>query len=91
MVSEVKQTFYAFKKYADLDQIPSLYKIRGYFSYWNSSKKKGYSGVAVYSQINRSCATGWGSRFDDESNDSARFPDWVLNNVFFKWRARKIV
>lgn len=73
---------------ADEDQVPdSLRHPEGYFAYWNPCKrKKGYSGVAVFSQIEPD-SVNYG--FDiDEFDDEGRvlqlvFPDWVLNSIYF--------
>ena len=73
---------------AELDQAPeSLQNPEGYFTYWNACrKKKGYSGVAVYSQIEPDIVNyGMGiEEFDEEGRMiQLVFPDWVLNNVYF--------
>lgn len=73
---------------AELDQAPeSLQNPEGYFTYWNACrKKKGYSGVAVYSQIEPDIVNyGMGiEEFDEEGRMiQLVFPDWILNNVYF--------
>ncbi len=70
------------------DQIPEeLRELEGYFTYWNPCRiKKGYSGVAVFSQIEPD-AVNYG--FDIEEFDAEGrvlqlvFPDWVLNSIYF--------
>lgn len=73
---------------AEMDQIPeSLQNVEGYFTYWNPcKKKKGYSGVAIYSQIEPDLVNyGMGiNEFDEEGRMiQLVFPDWVLNNIYF--------
>ena len=58
----------------------------GYFSYWHSSKKKGYSGVAVYTKEEPlDSQTGMGiPRFDDEGRlIRLDFRNFTLFNVYF--------
>lgn len=73
---------------AEVDQVPEeLQAPEGYFSYWNAcKKKKGYSGVAVFSQIEPDAVEyGFGiDEFDEEGRViQLVFPDWVLNSIYF--------
>ncbi|MBS1518785.1 MAG: exodeoxyribonuclease III [Bacteroidetes bacterium] len=64
----------------------SLKEIRGYSSYWFSAEKKGYSGVAVYSDIEPKTVTnGFGNpAFDKEGRVIfAEYDKYVLANVYF--------
>jgi exodeoxyribonuclease-3 len=58
----------------------------GYRSYWHSAKKKGYSGVAVYTKtapISVDCSIGI-KRFDDEGRlIRVDYGGFVLFNVYF--------
>ncbi|MCQ2091909.1 MAG: exodeoxyribonuclease III [Fibrobacter sp.] len=73
---------------AEEDQIPdSIANPEGYFVYWNPCKrKKGYSGVGVYTQIEPD-RVNYGfdiEEFDDEGRViQLVFPDWVLNSIYF--------
>lgn len=73
---------------AEEDQLPeAIRKAEGYFAYWNAcSKRKGYSGVGVLSQIEPDAVHyGMGiEEFDEEGRMlQLVFPDWVLNSVYF--------
>ena len=72
---------------AEQEQAAGLLVPDGYYTYWNSCKrKKGYSGVAVFSRIEPD-SVNYG--FDiDEFDEEGRvlqlvFPDWVLNSIYF--------
>ena len=72
---------------AEEEQADDLQVPDGYYTFWNSCKrKKGYSGVAVFSQIEPD-AVNYG--FDIEEFDvegrvlQLVFPDWVLNSIYF--------
>ena len=73
---------------ADEDQVPEdIRNPEGYFAYWNPCKrKKGYSGVAVFSQIEPD-TVNYGfdiEEFDEEGRVlQLVFPDWVLNSIYF--------
>lgn len=63
-----------------------LVNIPGYFSFWSSAQRKGYSGVAVYSRIEPlSVKIGIGQdRFDQEGRIlSCDYGDFILFNVYF--------
>lgn len=73
---------------AQPDQLPEeVRNPKGYFSYFASSqKKKGYSGVALYSKIEpEKVEYGMGiKKFDDEGRMIvAHYKDFVLLNVYF--------
>jgi exodeoxyribonuclease III len=72
---------------AQSDQIPSeLVEPEGYTSHWHYAKKKGYSGVAVYTKERPlSVESSMGvERFDDEGRLlRLDFSDFVLFNVYF--------
>ena len=67
---------------ADEDQVPeSIRSPEGYFAYWNPCRrKKGYSGVAIFSQIEPD-AVNYGfdiEEFDEEGRVlQLVFPDWA--------------
>jgi exodeoxyribonuclease-3 len=69
------------------EQLPDADReIPGYLSYWNSAKRPGYSGVAVYSRIEpQSIVYGLGDdRFDDEGRViRLHYPGLVLYNIYF--------
>lgn len=70
------------------DQLPEeVREVAGYHSYFASSKlKKGYSGVATYSNIEpESVEYGWNDpRFDDEGRVvTLHYKDFILLNVYF--------
>ena len=73
---------------AEEDQIPEAIRApEGYFSYWNACrKKKGYSGVAIFSQIEPD-DVHYGfdiEEFDEEGRVlQLVFPDWVVNSIYF--------
>jgi exodeoxyribonuclease III len=72
---------------AEKEQLPlPLREIEGYHAYFSSARRRGYSGVAVYSrrppdEIGR----GFGmDRFDGEGRILvARYPSFVLLNIYF--------
>ena len=73
---------------AEEDQVPdTLRSPEGYFTYWNAcQRKKGYSGVAVYSRIEPDMVNyGFDiEEFDEEGRVlQLVFPDWVLNSIYF--------
>jgi exodeoxyribonuclease-3 len=73
---------------AEKDQLDKeLLSPEGYFSFWNSSKrKKGYSGTAIYSKLlPGSVSFGLGvEEFDQEGRTLvAEFGDYVLFNIYF--------
>ncbi len=74
---------------AEESQIPEeIRNPRGYFSYFSSSKKrKGYSGVAVYTTyepVDVRYEIDGGSELDQEGRSILLyFKDWVLINVYF--------
>ena len=72
---------------AERDQADGLLVPDGYYTYWNSCKrKKGYSGVAVFSRIEPD-SVNYGfdiEEFDEEGRVlQLVFPDWVLNSIYF--------
>ncbi len=72
---------------AEEEQADGLQVPDGYYTFWNSCKrKKGYSGVAVFSQIEPD-AVNYGfdiEEFDEEGRVlQLVFPDWVLNSIYF--------
>jgi len=72
---------------AHFDQLPGeLKEVKGYRSYFHSAKKKGYSGVAVYTKLEpEDVITGIGNNiFDDEGRAIImEFKDFVLVNCYF--------
>ncbi len=72
---------------AQKDQLSEqLLNIDGYYSYWNSAEKKGYSGVAIYSRIKPLNVTkGLGvEKFDREGRViTLEFGNFYLINVYF--------
>jgi exodeoxyribonuclease-3 len=73
---------------AEDDQIPEEIKnFDGYSSFWTScQKKKGYSGVGVYTRITpEEVIHGFGiDEFDEEGRVvQLVFADWVLNSIYF--------
>lgn len=72
---------------ASVDQLDDeLININGYHSYWSSARRKGYSGVAVYSRIKPLSVTdGIGvERFDHEGRILVcDYGDFVLLNIYF--------
>ena len=72
---------------AEKSQVAEVASREGYYTYWNACKrKKGYSGVAVYSKIEPD-AVNYGfdiEEFDEEGRVlQLVFPDWVLNCIYF--------
>lgn len=72
---------------AHFEQLPGeLKEIKGYTSFFHSAKKKGYSGVAVYTRmepINVSIGIG-NDYYDDEGRCIIlEFKDYVLANCYF--------
>ena len=69
------------------DQLPrKLRSVNGYHSYFNSAKRKGYSGVALYSKIKpENIESGFGiEKFDIEGRvQVADYDDFVLLNIYF--------
>ena len=72
---------------ADVDQLPKrLVKMKRYYSYFNSASRKGYGGVAIYtnrkpSKVN--CKIGF-KRFDREGRFlELSYPDFILINLYF--------
>lgn len=64
----------------------SLLKPKGYFTYWHSAEKKGYSGVATFSKKEAVSVTyGCGEkRFDEEGRVlMTEFEEFVLLNIYF--------
>lgn len=72
---------------AHFDQLPAeLKEVKGYKSYFHSAKKKGYSGVAVYTKVEpENVMLGIGNDyFDDEGRCIIlEFKDYVLVNAYF--------
>ena len=72
---------------AAVEQLTSeLIEPAGYHSYWSSARKKGYSGVAVYSRVEPvHVETSLGiPRFDEEGRVlQLDFPAFTLFNVYF--------
>jgi exodeoxyribonuclease III len=72
---------------ASPDQLPrELLDAEGFRCYWHSAKKKGYSGVGVYSKMEPACmSTGFGvPEFDDEGRViRLDFAEFSLFNVYF--------
>ncbi len=71
---------------ADYEELPKEFtQIDGYYAYFNSAKKKGYAGVAVYTKIKPlSVETKLDiNRFDDEGRYlKLIFPDFTLFNFY---------
>lgn len=72
---------------AEKSQVEAIANRDGYYTYWNACKrKKGYSGVAIYSKIEPD-AVNYGfdiEEFDEEGRVlQLVFPDWVLNCIYF--------
>jgi len=71
---------------ADWNELPEEYTyIDGYYSYFHSAKKKGYSGVAVYTKVKPiTVDTVFGlERFDDEGRSlKLTFQDFILYNFY---------
>lgn len=71
---------------ADWNELPHEFThIDGYYSYFNSAQKKGYSGVAVYTKVEPLAVdTTMGiKRFDDEGRClKLTFKDFVLFNFY---------
>ncbi|GAB4311526.1 MAG: exodeoxyribonuclease III [Methanobacteriaceae archaeon] len=69
------------------DQLPrKLKNVNGYYSYFNSAERKGYSGVALYSKIKpKNIEVGFGiEKFDIEGRvQVADYDDFVLLNIYF--------
>ncbi len=78
---------------ADPEQLPEeLRPINGYFSYFNSASKKGYSGVAVYSKEKPlSVKTKLGlERFNQEGRFlQLEFTDFILINIYLPHGGRE--
>ncbi len=71
---------------AEEDQLPfDLTTLTGYHTYFNSAKKKGYSGVAVYSRrapLEVKRELGW-ERFDAEGRLlQLKYRDFILLNLY---------
>ncbi|MDR0645351.1 MAG: exodeoxyribonuclease III [Treponema sp.] len=58
---------------------------QGYFSYWTSAKKKGYSGTAIYTKIQPMSVQPLGlAQFDDEGRvTQADYGDFILICAYF--------
>lgn len=72
---------------ANVDQLDEeIINIDGYYSYFSSAERKGYSGVATYSRIKPlSVKHGIGiERFDSEGRFLImEYPEFVLFNIYF--------
>ncbi len=72
---------------ASEDQLPkALRRVKGYYSYFKSAEKKGYSGVALYTKIKpEKVEYGFGiKKFDDEGRILiAHYPEFILLNIYF--------
>ncbi len=72
---------------ANVDQLDEeIINIDGYYSYFSSAERKGYSGVATYSRIKPlSVKQGIGiERFDSEGRFLImEYPEFVLFNIYF--------
>ena len=68
---------------SDLDA--SVLAPKGYTAYWNPAKKKGYSGVAVYTKREPlSVSTLGKAEFDDEGRVQViEYPDFTIVNTYF--------
>jgi exodeoxyribonuclease-3 len=72
---------------AQEDQLDDdLINIPGYYSYFNSAEKKGYSGTAVYTKIKPKKV--WTGLPDEKFNNEGRtlnleFDDFILMNIYF--------
>jgi len=68
-------------------QVPAVLKeVEGYFSYFSSPERKGYSGVALYSKAEpRQVSYGFGiDMFDKEGRVIvADYPEFLLYNIYF--------
>jgi exodeoxyribonuclease-3 len=65
---------------------PSLTEVEGYSVYFSSAKRKGYSGVALYTREEpNSITTGFGiERFDNEGRTLiAEYDNFTLFNIYF--------
>ncbi len=69
------------------DQLPrKLKEIEGYFSYFNSAEKKGYSGVGLYSSIKpQAIENGFGiDKYDREGRvQIVDYDEFLLFNIYF--------
>jgi exodeoxyribonuclease-3 len=72
---------------AHVEQLPSdLVNIPGYFSYFCSGERKGYSGVAVYTKVEPlSVEYGFGNpKFDKEGRILIlKFKDFIFINIYY--------
>lgn len=73
---------------AQVDQIPDeVADVDGYYTYFNSAEKKGYSGVGLFSKIEpNKVSYGFGAdpKFDSEGRTiCAEYDDFVLYGIYF--------
>ena len=72
---------------ATKDQVPKeLLNLEGYYSYWVSAEKKGYSGVSIFSKVEPlNVREGLGfPEFDSEGRTIiAEYPNFTLLNAYF--------
>lgn len=72
---------------AHLEQVSPMVQSLGYESYyWSSAKRKGYSGVATFSNVRpSSCSNGWGQdEYDSEGRIIiSNFEKFDLYNIYF--------
>lgn len=72
---------------ASQEQVPPhLRNCPGYYIYWKSAERKGYSGVATYTKIKPiEVKTGFGiEKFDSEGRILiTTFPSFILFNIYF--------
>ncbi len=72
---------------AHVEQLPDeLVNINGYYSYFCSGERKGYSGVAIYSKEKPlSIKKGFGiEKFDNEGRILiAEYPNFILLNIYY--------
>jgi exodeoxyribonuclease-3 len=73
-------------KAAENQLVKELKNIEGYYNYFSSAEKKGYSGVCIYSKIKPDkVETGFGiNEFDSEGRILiAHYTNFVLFNIYF--------
>jgi exodeoxyribonuclease-3 len=72
---------------AEPEQLPEqLLRLKGYHSYWNPARKKGYAGVCVYSRLEPlNVQKGLGIEVYDEEGRllTLEFEDFFLVNAYF--------
>lgn len=64
---------------------PSVVRPEGYYAYWNSAEKKGYSGVAVFTKRKPKAVTRQlGQHIDMEGRVlGLKFPEYTIYSIYF--------